>query len=420
MKILVIGSGGREHALCWAIAASPLTSKLYCAPGNGGISAIAECAAIDVMDFAGIVSFVRRNSIDFVVIGPDNPIAGGLADRLAQADIKHFGPTKAASELEWSKGFTKDFCEAEGIPTGRYQRFQDAASAKDYASDHPLPIVVKADGLALGKGVIIAETRAEASAAIDAMMGASVRGIVIEEFLEGEEVSYFVLSDGEHILPFGAAQDHKRVGDGDVGANTGGMGAYSPVAVFTPEIEQLTLDRIIRPTILGMKARGRPYKGALFAGLMLTKDGPKLIEYNARFGDPECQVLMMRLKSDIVALMLGVADGVLHSMDVRFDASAALTVVMAARGYPDSPRKGSAIRGLEDAAGSDVMVFHAGTAIRDGVVIANGGRVLNVTARGKTVTQAQGRAYQAIKLVDWPEGFCRKDIGWRAIEREQG
>ena len=420
MKILVIGSGGREHALCWAIAASPLTSKLYCAPGNGGISAIAECAAIDVMDFAGIVSFVRRNSIDFVVIGPDNPIAGGLADRLAQADIKHFGPTKAASELEWSKGFTKDFCEAEGIPTGHYQRFQDAASAKDYASDHPLPIVVKADGLALGKGVIIAETRAEASAAIDAMMGASVRGIVIEEFLEGEEVSYFVLSDGEHILPFGAAQDHKRVGDGDVGANTGGMGAYSPVAVFTPEIEQLTLDRIIRPTILGMKARGRPYKGALFAGLMLTKDGPKLIEYNARFGDPECQVLMMRLKSDIVALMLGVADGVLHSMDVRFDASAALTVVMAARGYPDSPRKGSAIRGLEDAAGSDVMVFHAGTAIRDGVVIANGGRVLNVTARGKTVTQAQGRAYQAIKLVDWPEGFCRKDIGWRAIEREQG
>ncbi len=419
MKILVIGSGGREHALCWAIAASPLTSKLYCAPGNGGISSIAECAAIDVMDFAGIVSFVRRNGVDFVVIGPDNPIAGGLADRLALEGIKHFGPTKAASELEWSKGFTKDFCEAEGIPTARYQRFQDAATAKDYASDHPLPIVVKADGLALGKGVVIAETRAEASAAIDAMF-ASGQGIVIEEFLEGEEISYFVLSDGEHILPFGAAQDHKRVGDGDVGANTGGMGAYSPVAVFTPELEQLALERIIRPTILGMNARGRPYKGVLFAGLMLTKDGPKLIEYNARFGDPECQVLMMRLKSDIVALMLGVADGVLHSMDVRFDASAALTVVIAAKGYPDSPEKGSVIRGLEAAGAGDVVVFHAGTAIRDGEIIANGGRVLNVTARGKTVTQAQGRAYQAIGLVDWPEGFCRRDIGWRAIKREQG
>ncbi len=419
MKILVIGSGGREHALCWAIAASPLTSKLYCAPGNGGISSIAECAAIDVMDFAGIVSFVRRNGVDFVVIGPDNPIAGGLADRLALEGIKHFGPTKAASELEWSKGFTKDFCEAEGIPTARYQRFQDAATAKDYASDHPLPIVVKADGLALGKGVIVAETRAEASVAIDAMFD-SGQGIVIEEFLEGEEISYFVLSDGEHILPFGAAQDHKRVGDGDVGANTGGMGAYSPVAVFTPELEQLALERIIRPTILGMNARGRPYKGVLFAGLMLTKDGPKLIEYNARFGDPECQVLMMRLKSDVVALMLGVADGVLHSMDVRFDASAALTVVLAAKGYPDSPEKGSVIRGLEAAGAGDVVVFHAGTAIRDGEIIANGGRVLNVTARGKTVTQAQGRAYQAIGLVDWPEGFCRRDIGWRAIKREQG
>ncbi|MDZ4740949.1 MAG: phosphoribosylamine--glycine ligase [Alphaproteobacteria bacterium] len=420
MKILVIGSGGREHALCWAIAASPLTAKLYCAPGNGGILAIAECAAIDVMDFAGIVSFVRRNDVDFVVIGPDNPIAGGLADRLALEGIKHFGPTKAASELEWSKGYAKDFCEAEGIPTARYQRFQHAASAKVYASDHPLPIVVKADGLALGKGVIIAETRAEASAAIDAMFASSAQGIVIEEFLEGEEISYFVLSDGKHILPFGAAQDHKRVGDGDVGANTGGMGAYSPVAVFTPELEQLTLERIIRPTILGMKARGRPYKGVLFAGLMLTKDGPKLIEYNARFGDPECQVLMMRLKSDIVALMLGVADGVLHSMDVRFDTSAALTVVMAATGYPDSPKKGSVIRGLDDAADNDVVVFHAGTAIRDGEIVANGGRVLNVTARGKNVTQAQGRAYQAIKSVDWAEGFCRKDIGWRAIKREQG
>ncbi len=423
MKILVIGSGGREHALCWAIASSPLTSKLYCAPGNGGISAVAECVAIEVMDFNGIVAFVQENQVSFVVIGPDNPIAGGLADRLALEGIKHFGPTKAASELEWSKGFTKDFCEAEGIPTARYQRFQDAAAAKDYASDHVLPIVVKADGLALGKGVIIAETRAEASAAIDALfadvLGVCGQGIVIEEFLEGEEVSYFVLSDGEHFLPFGAAQDHKRVGDGDTGPNTGGMGAYSPAAVFTPDIEKQTIDRIIRPTILGMKARGRPYKGVLYAGLMLTKDGPKLIEYNARFGDPECQVLMMRLKSDIVALMLGVADGVLNSMDARFDDFVALTVVMAAKGYPGSPQKGSVIRGLEKASGLDnVVVFHAGTAVSHGAIVANGGRVLNVTARGTSVTQAQTRAYQAIKLIDWPEGFCRQDIGWRAIERE--
>ena len=422
MKILVIGSGGREHALCWAIAASPLTSKLYCASGNAGIAQVAECVAIDPMDFDGVVAFARTREIDFVVIGPDNPIAGGLADRLAEAGIKHFGPTKAASELEWSKGFAKDLAQAEGIPTARYRRFNDAESAKDYAADHPLPIVVKADGLALGKGVIIASTRAEASAAIDAMfagaMGASNRSVVIEEFLEGEEVSYFVLSDGETVLPFGSAQDHKRVGDGDVGANTGGMGAYSPAGVFTPALEQQTLEHIVRPTIRAMKARGRTYKGALFAGLMLTKDGPKLIEYNARFGDPETQVLMLRLKSDIVTLMLGVADGTLKNMDVRWHDEAALTVVMAAKGYPDNPRKGSIIRGLDGAAQMDgVEIFHAGTAMRDGTLIANGGRVLNVCARGKSVREAQARAYRAVDAIDWPEGFCRKDIGWRALLR---
>jgi phosphoribosylamine--glycine ligase len=423
MKILVIGSGGREHALCWAIAASPLTTKLYCAPGNGGIGAVAECVAIDVMDFDRIIAFARDKAIDFVVIGPDNPIAGGLADRLAEAGIKHFGPTKAAAELEWSKGFTKDLCAAEGVPTGRFRRFTDAASAKDYAADHPLPVVVKADGLALGKGVIIAATRAEASAAIDSMFagafGASGQSVVVEEFLEGEEVSYFVLCDGTNVLPFGAAQDHKRVGDGDVGLNTGGMGAYSPAAVFTPAIERRAMDEIILPTVKAMKARGRPFKGVFFAGLMLTKEGPKLIEYNARFGDPECQVQMMRLKSDIVTLLLAVADGNLKNVDARWHDDAALTVVMAARGYPESPIKGTVVRGLDRASKVEgVQIFHAGTALKDGQVIATGGRVLNVTAMGRDVAEAQARAYRAVDMIDWPEGFCRRDIGWRAISRK--
>jgi phosphoribosylamine--glycine ligase len=422
MNILVIGSGGREHALCWAIAASPLTSKLYCAPGNGGISQVAECVAIDVMDFERIVAFVRETGVDFVVIGPDNPLAGGLADRLGEAGIKHFGPSKAAAELEWSKGFTKELCEAEGIPTARFRRFTDAASAKEYAADHPLPVVIKADGLALGKGVIIASTRAEASAAIDAMFsgtfGASGQSIVVEEFLEGEEVSYFVLCDGVNVLPFGAAQDHKRVGDGDTGPNTGGMGAYSPTAVFTAAIERQTMERIIMPTVCGMTRRGRPFNGVFYAGLMLTREGPKLIEYNARFGDPECQVLMMRLKSDIVPLLLAVADGALETVDARWHDDAVLTVVMAARGYPEAPLKGTVVRGLERAAAVEgVEIFHAGTAIKDGAVIATGGRVLNVTARGRDVAEAQARAYRAVDLIDWPEGFCRRDIGWRAVGR---
>ena len=420
MKILVIGSGGREHALCWAIAASPLTSKLYCAPGNAGIAAVAECVAIDVMDFDGIVAFVHAKLIEFVVIGPDNPLAGGLADRLGQEGVKHFGPSKSAAELEWSKGFTKDFCAAEDIPTAVYRRFDNAADAKDYACDHPLPVVIKADGLALGKGVIIASTRAEVSAAIDSMFtgafGASGQTIVIEEFMEGEEVSYFVLSDGESILPFGSAQDHKRVGDGDVGPNTGGMGAYSPAKVFTPEIEKVTLETIILPTIQGMKARGRPYKGVLFAGLMLTASGPKLIEYNSRFGDPECQVLMMRLRSDLLPLLLGVADGVLGAMTAQFREDAVLTVVMAANGYPDAPKKGSTIRGLDKAAAlKGIEIFHAGTIMQEGDFVANGGRVLNVTARSTSVAEAQQLAYRAVAMIDWPGGFCRKDIGWRAV-----
>lgn len=422
MKILVIGSGGREHALCWAIAASPLTTKLYCAPGNAGIAQSAECVPIDVMDFDGICNFVRSHAVEFVVMGPDNPIAEGLGDRLAKEGIRHFGPSKAASELEWSKGFTKDFCQAEGIPTARYQLFSNAEAAKSYAEDHPLPLVVKADGLALGKGVIIAGTRAEASAAIDSMFGgafgASSQNIVIEEFLEGEEASYFALCDGENILPFGVAQDHKRVGDGDVGPNTGGMGAYSPATVVTPVIERQVLDHIINPTVRGMRARGRPFKGVLFAGLMLTKEGPKLIEYNARFGDPECQVLMMRLRSDIVPILLACADGTLNKVEAQFHDDAALTVVLAAQGYPEAPIKGTVIKGLEAAARVEgVQIFHAGTRLQNGDVIANGGRVLNITARARTVAEAQRRAYQAVALVDWPGGFCRKDIGWRAVRQ---
>jgi phosphoribosylamine--glycine ligase len=422
MKILVIGSGGREHALCWAIAASPLTSKLYCAPGNAGIAQVAECVPVDAMDFDGIVRVAREKAIEFVVIGPDNPIAEGLGDRLAREGIRHFGPSRAASELEWSKGFTKDLCQAEGIPTATYKRFSDASEAKAYASTHSLPVVIKADGLALGKGVIIATTRDEAASAIDSMFagafGASGRSIVIEEFLEGEEASFFALTDGTHILPFGAAQDHKRVGDGDVGPNTGGMGAYSPAPVFTPAVEQQVLARIIKPTVDGMRKRGRPFKGVLFAGLMLTKDGPKLIEYNARFGDPETQVLMMRLKSDLLPILMAVADGSLNNVDARFHDDAVLTVVMAAEGYPDAPKKGTVIEGIEAARSiPGIQVFHAGTKLQDGKLVANGGRVLNVTARAKTVTEAQKLAYQAVDRIKWPGGFCRRDIGWRAVQR---
>jgi phosphoribosylamine--glycine ligase len=423
MNVLLIGSGGREHALAWALTASPLLTRLYCAPGNAGIAEVAECVAIGVDDHPGIIAFAKANAIGFVVVGPEQPLVAGLADDLAAAGIKVFGPSRAAAQLEGSKGFTKDLCREFDIPTGTYGRFADAAAARTYLATQKLPIVIKADGLAAGKGVVIAETWDAARAAVDAcfegIFGAAGAEIVIEEFLEGEEVSFFALCDGEHVLPLATAQDHKRVGDGDIGPNTGGMGAYSPAPVMTPEMTRRTMDEIIRPTVAGMRQRGTPFKGVLFLGVMITTDGPKLYEYNARFGDPETQVLMMRLKSDLLAALLATADGVLSTFDLRWSDDAALTVVMAANGYPGDYEKGTEIRGLEAAGAIDgVEIFHAGTVRRDGRLLASGGRVLNVSARGRTVAEAQARAYAAIDLIDWPDGFCRRDIGWRAIARE--
>jgi phosphoribosylamine--glycine ligase len=423
MNVLLIGGGGREHALAWALSASPLLSKLYAAPGNAGIADLAECVTLDVADHAAVLQLIKERGIDFVVIGPEAPLVGGLSDALAAAGIKHFGPSKAAAQLEGSKGFTKDLCREAGIPTGAYGRFKDAASAKAYLAGEPVPIVVKADGLAAGKGVVVATTRAEAEAAVDACFagafGAAGAEVVIEAFLDGEEASFFALCDGTTALPLATAQDHKRVGDNDTGPNTGGMGAYSPAPVMTPELVQRTMDEIIRPTVAAMAARGTPFKGVLFAGLMITAEGPKLIEYNVRFGDPETQVLMMRLQSDLLAAMVATADGVLDHFDLRWRDDAALTVVLAARGYPSTPEKGTEIKGL-DAAGAiaGVQIFHAGTR-RDGDrLLADGGRVLNVTALGATVAEAQARAYEAIAKIDWPGGFWRTDIGWRAVLRE--
>jgi phosphoribosylamine--glycine ligase len=424
MNVLLIGSGGREHALAWAIAASPLLTKLYCGPGNAGIAEVAECVPLDAADHAKVVAFCKAKSIDFVVIGPEAPLVAGLGDDLARAGIKYFGPTKAAAQLEGSKGFTKDLCREFSIPTAAYGRFGNAAAAKAYLAGQRLPIVIKADGLAAGKGVVIADTMAAAEAAIDACFagafGAAGAEIVIEEFLEGEEASFFALVDGKHVLPLATAQDHKRVGDGDTGPNTGGMGAYSPAPVMTPQMIRRTMDEIIRPTVAGMAKRGTPFKGVLFLGVMITEDGPKLYEYNVRFGDPECQVLMLRLRSDLLAALLATADGVLGSFDLRWSDEVALTVVMASKGYPGDYAKGSEIRGLDAARSIEgVEIFHAGTT-RDGSrLIATGGRVLNITARGRSVAEAQARAYQAIAKIDWPGGFCRKDIGWRAIAREK-
>jgi phosphoribosylamine--glycine ligase len=423
MNVLLIGGGGREHALAWALSASPLLTKLYAAPGNAGIAELAECITLDVADHAAVLAFVAEKGIDFVVIGPEAPLVAGLADALAAAGVKHFGPSKAAAQLEGSKGFTKDLCREAGIPTGAYGRFRDVASAHAYLAAQSIPIVVKADGLAAGKGVVVAGTRAEAEAAIDACFagafGAAGAEVVIEEFLEGEEASFFALCDGEHALALATAQDHKRVGDDDTGPNTGGMGAYSPAPVMTPDLVQRTMDEIIRPTVAAMARRGTPFKGVLFAGLMITAEGPKLIEYNVRFGDPETQVLMMRLQSDLLAAMLATADGVLDHFDVRWRDDAALTVVLAAKGYPGTPEKGTEIKGL-DAAGSvaGVQIFHAGTRCDGARLIADGGRVLNVTALGASVAEAQARAYEAIAKIDWPGGFCRSDIGWRAVLRE--
>jgi phosphoribosylamine--glycine ligase len=422
MRILVVGGGGREHALCWAIAASPLCEALYCAPGNAGIAQEAECVPVAADDVAALTRFAADNAIDLVVVGPEAPLVAGLVDRLEAAGIQAFGPSAAAARLEGSKGFAKDLFRKYGIPTAAYGRFTDADAAKAYIRAHEGPVVVKADGLAAGKGVILAGSEAEALASVDAMMaerrfGAAGAEVVVEERLEGEEASVFALVDGTAALPLASAQDHKAVGDGDTGPNTGGMGAYSPAPAVTAAVEAEVMERIIRPTVAAMAAEGRPFRGVLYAGLMITADGPKVLEYNVRFGDPECQALLMRLKSDLLPALAAAADGVLGSFDLRWHTETALTVVMAAKGYPGAYAKGSVIGGLERAAAMPhVKVFHAGTA-RDGAgrVVAAGGRVLGVTALGADVAEAQRRAYAAVDAIDWPEGFCRRDIGWRAI-----
>jgi len=426
MRILVVGSGGREHALCWAIAASPLTTKLFSAPGNAGIAEEAECVAIAADDVEGLVAFAVDQKIDFVVVGPEAPLVLGLVDRLAEAGIKAFGPGAAGAALEGSKGFMKDLCAKHGIPTAAYARFTEPGPAKAYVAGHPLPVVVKADGLAAGKGVVITETLAEATAAIDSMMADRVFGeagaaLVIEAFLEGEELSFFALVDGKTALQLVSAQDHKRAGDGDTGPNTGGMGAYSPAPVATAVLEAEIMGAIIQPTVAAMAAAGRPFKGVLYAGVMLTKAGPKLLEYNTRFGDPECQVMCLRLMSDLLPALLASADGALDKFQLRWQPKAALTVVMAAEGYPGAYKKGTEIRGLEEVAEmAEVKVFHAGTRrAADGRLLADGGRVLGVSALGKDVAEARERAYRAVDAIDWPEGFCRRDIGWRAIQRQE-
>ncbi len=423
MKVLVVGSGGREHALCWAIAASPLCDALWCAPGNAGIAREATCVDIAADDLDGLVAFARRESIDLVVVGPEAPLVAGLVDRLEDAGVKAFGPSAAAAALEGSKGFMKDLCARHGIPTAAYGRFDDAEAAKAFVRERGAPIVVKADGLAAGKGVVVAQSTDEALAAVDAMMaegqfGAAGAEVVVEECLEGEEVSLLALVDGEHFVPLASAQDHKAVGEGDTGPNTGGMGAYSPAPALTPELEQAAIDTIIAPTIRAMKADGRPFRGVLYAGLMITADGPKVLEFNVRFGDPECQPLMVRLMSDLLPAMVAACDGVLDHFDLRWRDEAALCVVMAAKGYPGSYEKDTEIKGLDAAEETGAIVFHAGTkAAEDGRLLAAGGRVLGVTATGATIAEAQTAAYAAVDRIEWPEGFCRRDIGWRAVGR---
>ncbi len=425
MNILLLGSGGREHALAWKIAASPLVERLYCAPGNAGIARECELVGLDPADHAAVIAWCKGKKIDLVVVGPEAPLCAGIVDDLAAAGIKAFGPSKAAAQLEGSKGFTKDLCKAHNIPTAAYARFAAAEPAKGYVSAHGAPIVVKADGLAAGKGVVVAQSIAQAHAAIDMMLagelGAPGAQIVVEEFLEGEEASFFALCDGETAIPLASAQDHKRAYDGDEGPNTGGMGAYSPAPVMTAERTRRAMDEIVLPTVRVMKARGMPYKGILYAGLMLTAEGPKLIEYNVRFGDPECQVLMLRLMSDLVPAMLACCDGVLRNFDLRWYDDVALTVVLAAKGYPGKYAKGSVIEGLDEAAEVDhVEIFHAGTVSEGGRLLANGGRVLDVCAAGKTVAEARSRAYRAVDRIRWSDGFCRRDIGFRALASGTG
>ena len=405
------------------MADSPLTERLYCAPGNAGIAQQAQCVSLDLADHAAIVAFCGECRIDLVVIGPEAPLCAGIVDDLESAGVKAFGPSRAAAQLERSKGFTKDLCRANGIPTAAYERFKHAPAAKAYIRSHGAPIVVKADGLAAGKGVIVAQSEAEAEAAVDMMFGGGLGEaggeVVIEEFLDGEEASFFALCDGETAIPLATAQDHKRAFDGDKGPNTGGMGAYSPAPNIDAEMSDRIMNDIIAPTVRAMKAMDAPYKGVLYAGLMITRHGPKLIEYNARFGDPETQVLMPRLMSDLVPALLASRDGMLKSFDLRWYETPALTVVMAAKGYPGHYARGTVIEGLDEAAAVEgVQIFHAGTKAEDGRILANGGRVLNVSATGKTVREAQARAYAAIARIRWPEGFYRRDIGWRGVERE--
>ena len=420
MNILILGGGGREHSLAWAIKQNPKCDRLIVAPGNAGIAQLAECADFDVMSGTAVLEFVQEQAIDFVVIGPEAPLAAGVADQLRDAGILVFGPSKAAAELEASKAFTKAICDAASAPTAAYGHFTDAEAAKAYVQTQGAPIVVKADGLAAGKGVIIAETMDQAVAAIDDMFdgsfGEAGAEVVIEEFMTGEEASYFILCDGENVLPIGTAQDHKRVGDGDTGPNTGGMGAYSPAPVLTDAIAQKAIDEIIRPTMAEMVRRGTPYQGILYAGLMIENGQPRLVEYNVRFGDPECQVLMMRLGAQVLDLLIAASEGRLNEVKPNWADDHAVTVVLAAKGYPDAYEKGTVIGGL-DALQSDSMnmVFHAGTAERDGLIVANGGRVLNVTARGDSLAEAQQRAYAMVDKIDWADGFCRRDIGWRAL-----
>ena len=422
MNVLIIGSGGREHAFASNFAASPLLDRLFCAPGNAGIAEVATCLKLNPMDFPAIIEAVRAHAIDLVVVGPEAPLCAGLVDTLAAAGIRAFGPSAAAARLEGSKGFTKALCARHNIPTAAYESFDTLAPALDYLARHGAPVVVKADGLAAGKGVTVAMTTAEAETALrdifSGKFGAAGASVVIEEFLQGEEASLFALVDGETVLPFGTAQDHKRVGDGDTGPNTGGMGAYSPAPVLTPALTEDALARIVRPTVRALAAEGTPFRGFLYAGLMITKNGPKLIEYNVRFGDPEAQVVLPRLKSDLLTVLLAACDGELGHIDLRWHDEVALTVVLAAKGYPGDYVKGTEIKQVAEAAAlPGVSIFHAGTEREGGRLIATGGRVLNVTALGPTVADAQARAYRAVDAIDWPEGFCRRDIGWRAIAR---
>jgi phosphoribosylamine--glycine ligase len=419
MNVLLLGSGGREHALAWKLAQSPLLEKLYAAPGNPGIAEHAEIVDIAVNDHRAVIDFCLRHSIGFVVIGPEAPLVAGLGDNLRTMGVAVFGPNKLPAQLEGSKGFNKDLCAREKIPTAGYVRCESRDGALASLEDFGLPVVIKADGLAAGKGVTVAFTHEEAEGAVRDIFAAPGASVVIEEFLEGEEASLFVLTDGEAYVPFGSAQDHKRVGDGDTGPNTGGMGAYSPAPVLTPALEAQAIDEIVRPTIEALARMGAPYSGVLYAGLMLTPTGPKLIEYNARFGDPECQVLMLRYQGDLLELMLAVAKGELAGQPAPvFADKTALTVVMAAKGYPGTPETGGAIAGIEQAEASGAKVFHAGTRMEGDTLVSSGGRVLNVTALGDTVKQAQAAAYAAVDAIDFPTGFCRRDIGWREVARE--